>query len=388
MTTRAGPFRRPLERRPVAHSHRHLHRLLAAKHNHRNIFAHFGQAHQIHQMAVVFDRHAVEFQNHIVRLQLGVRRRRILRNARNMRPVRPRHAKLSGGRGVELPVQLHAQVSPRNAAAIDQLIGDDLDHVNRNREANAFAAAGTGGDGGVHADHFALQIQQRPAAIARIDGRIGLHEILKPHALAQFQIAPPFGADDAKRDRMAQTERAAHGQHEVADIQFIAIADLGRHEPRRVDFHHGDIGRRIRPDMHRIDLAAVGQLDFDRLGRRPFHHVPVGEHVKLAAVFDDRARARFFDRLAAVLGRRLGMLRIDVHHGGLGQLHHFAQDVGLALQMDRFLGQLVVLLGAFRGRGHRLIDLAPQPAARTHAAPSRWLLQQESLAEPLVNPFT
>ncbi len=240
---------------------------------------------------------------------------------------------------------------------LDQLIGNDLHHIDGNGKPDALAAAGARGNGRVHSDHFALEIQQRPAAIAGIDRRIGLHEILEPHAFAQLQITPPFGADDAERDRVAQTKRAADGQHKVADVGFIAVADPRRSQARFVDLQHGNIGRRIRQHLLGVDLAAVGQLDFDAFRRGPFDHVPVGQHVKLAVVLDNCARAGFFHRFAAVAGRRIGMLRIDVHHGRLGHLHHFAQDVGLILQMDRFLGQFVVLLGTLGGGRHRLIAL-------------------------------
>ena len=43
----------------------------------------------------------------------------------------------------------------------------------------ALVAAGVAGDGRVDADHLAAEVAQRAAAVAGIDGRIGLQEILE-----------------------------------------------------------------------------------------------------------------------------------------------------------------------------------------------------------------
>ena len=130
-------------------------------------------------------------------------------------------------------VKLGSSVTPKNARTtgpmLDQLPGDAHRHVDWNRETDAFAAAGAGGDGGVHADHFAVQVQQRSAAVARIDGGIGLQKVLKLNLfVAELEIAAAFGADDAERDRVAQSKRAADGQHEIADIDLYRYLRFSR----------------------------------------------------------------------------------------------------------------------------------------------------------------
>ena len=46
-------------------------------------------------------------------------------------------------------------------------------------------------DGGVDSDHVAVRIQQRPAAVARIDGRIGLDHALQTCGLLGVECCGP-----------------------------------------------------------------------------------------------------------------------------------------------------------------------------------------------------
>ena len=87
------------------------------------------------------------------------------------------------------------------------------------------------------------RLMSGPPLLPGIDGRIGLHEILELDLLIpQFEIAAPLGADDSERNGMAQSERTADGQHKIADLDDIAIADARWNEMRRIDCHDGDVG--------------------------------------------------------------------------------------------------------------------------------------------------
>ena len=128
---------------------------------------------------------------------------------------------LGSGFGAECRIEPHAQIGPHDGAVLDELVGDQHHHVDRDGEADAFVAAAGAGDGRVDADHFAAQVQQRPAAVAGVDGGVGLQEVLVVHAVvAQLQVAAALGADDAVGDRVAQAERAADGEHEIADVEL------------------------------------------------------------------------------------------------------------------------------------------------------------------------
>src|SRR5205085_10961921 len=71
-------------------------------------------------------------------------------------------------------LQLDAQVAAPHPATGDQLVVDVDGGRRRQREADAAVGAGAGGDLRVDADDFACEVDQRAAAVARIDGRVGL----------------------------------------------------------------------------------------------------------------------------------------------------------------------------------------------------------------------
>ena len=60
---------------------------------------------------------------------------------------------------------------------LNQAGHDALDDGDRDREANAGIGAGGAGDGSVDADHLSLQVGQRPAGVAGVDGRVGLDDL-------------------------------------------------------------------------------------------------------------------------------------------------------------------------------------------------------------------
>ena len=70
------------------------------------------------------------------------------------------------------------------------------------------------------------RLHQRAAAVAGIDARVGLQEVLNVRLLplAQTQTVPPLGADDAEGDRAGQAEGAPHGEDEIAGLHAVAVA--------------------------------------------------------------------------------------------------------------------------------------------------------------------
>ena len=56
----------------------------------------------------------------------------------------------------------------------EQLLGE----VDRDGEADADVAAAAAEDRGIDADHLAAEVEQRTAGVARIDGGVGLDEVV------------------------------------------------------------------------------------------------------------------------------------------------------------------------------------------------------------------
>src|SRR5690606_34559991 len=73
---------------------------------------------------------------------------------------------------------LDAQPAASDVAGGDDLLEDGLRGRGRYGKAYSQRTAGLGINGGIDADEPALGIDQRPARIARVDGGVGLDEVL------------------------------------------------------------------------------------------------------------------------------------------------------------------------------------------------------------------
>ena len=127
--------------------------------------------------------------------------------------------------------------------------------VDGQRKTHALISAALGGDRGVDADDFAVDVQQRAAAVAGIDRGVCLNEALE--LLRALDVAAGR-AHDSRRHCRFEAERGADRDRPVAHLDGVRIADA-RGSKRRscVDLDHGEIGfrgrsrsasRDIRPD--------------------------------------------------------------------------------------------------------------------------------------------
>src|SRR5690606_37051902 len=117
-------------------------------------------------------------------------------------------------------LHMHAQRAALDLAVLQQLRGDGADHVSGNGETDADVAAGARQDGGVHANEPAAQVDERAAGVARVDGRVGLDEILE---VLGVQAAAADGGNDAGSHRVREAERVADGDHEIAHLHLVGI---------------------------------------------------------------------------------------------------------------------------------------------------------------------
>ena len=113
-------------------------------------------------------------------------------------------------------LRVDAEPAARHAAGILQFIRHRHGHGGGDGEADADRAAGGRVDRRIHADHLALQVEERAAGIAAIDRRVGLDEIV----VGAFVDVAVHRADDAGRGAARQAERVADRQHPVADPQI------------------------------------------------------------------------------------------------------------------------------------------------------------------------
>ena len=175
-------------------------------------------------------------------------------------------------------------------AAGDDLIHDPAGQIDRNGEAIAGVVPGLAGDGRVDADHLTLHAHQRTAGVARIDGRVGLDEVLDGAVgLSRKGETAAFRADDARGHREGEvvTQRVAYGQDPLAHPGRAAVAERSGDEVLGVDLEHREVGVRIGPDDLGLELAPVEQAHGHLIGA--IDDVVVGEDV--AVLGDDEARA-------------------------------------------------------------------------------------------------
>ena len=175
-------------------------------------------------------------------------------------------------------LRAHADVAAAHAAVLADLLEDVADDVARRGEAEALVAAGLREDQRVDADEPALGVDQRPAAVARIDGRVGLDV---DHRVVGLEL-PRHRADDAQRHRVvearagcrtpARSARAAASSESpkasagsplastlstARSVSSSIADDLRRHTRGRAPQNRPLPGTAMRRQLHRMPLRAT-----------------------------------------------------------------------------------------------------------------------------------
>ena len=216
-------------------------------------------------------------------------------------------------------------------------------------------------DGGVDARQTPVGGHQRAAAVAGIDGRVGLDEKL---IVAGRQLGARQGRNDAHGHGLADAERIAHRQHQVAHLHLVAVGEGHHRQPLAlgVDLQHRQVGTGVGQQHLGLELAPVVERHGD-LGAA-FHHMVVGEdqtvgahdHAAAQAALDALAQLGIAEKLRKQriaeegIGGDLGDAGgIDVHHRGRDPAHHRGKG---QLHMPHRCGRGRLGAGR-RGRGGR-----------------------------------
>ncbi len=102
-----------------------------------------------------------------------------------------------------------------------ELLHHAADQIDRNREAQAFRRrlVRRGAEHGrVDADELAFRVHQRAARVAGVDSGVGLDEVLERR---DAQLAAALGAHNAHCDGLAEPQRVADRQHDLADFEVV-----------------------------------------------------------------------------------------------------------------------------------------------------------------------
>ena len=130
-----------------------------------------------------------------------------------------------------------ADGAPADASVFSNLLVGVANDAAGDGEADTFVAAGFRVDEGVDADDVAVGVDERAAAVAGIDGGVGLDV---DHRVVGIGLAED-GADEAHADGVFEAFGTAEGEDELAFLDFFVAADLESRKVGRFDFEDGEI---------------------------------------------------------------------------------------------------------------------------------------------------
>src|SRR5262249_5669860 len=132
-------------------------------------------------------------------------------------------------------------------------------------EPDSDIAAGPGQDLRRDSDQFAAQIDERPARIALVDGGVGLQKVLEAPLVAPGRLTA-FRANDAHRHGLADSERVADGENQVADFDPVGVAERHGRQARRANLDDCNVAGRVRAYDLGSEFTIVVEFHFDLIG--------------------------------------------------------------------------------------------------------------------------
>ena len=186
-------------------------------------------------------------------------------------------------------------------------------------------------------------VEQRPAGVAGIDGRVGLDGVFNGRAVGVADGAD--GADDAAGHGAAEAEGIADGIDLLADVELRGVGQRDGLQIGRVDLQQRQVVHLVGADDLRLIAALVAEHDFDA-AVGALDDVEVGEDV--AGFVEDESRA-------------LALLR----HGPIEEVEDQRGGGDVDHRRQHFLvdGDVVLLFGVVGGRGVGLSEFERRAGA-------------------------
>ena len=171
------------------------------------------------------------------------------------------------------------------------MLHDVLGHRNGNGKTDILCALCLTQVTGIDANDFAEVVNQRTAAIAGIDGSIGLDEILVKN---RPQIIAAGCADNTHGHGMAQSKGIADGQYHIAYSHGAIFCQRCSRQTVEVNFKHCQVRFRVAANYLRCCKAAIPQTHSDILNT--IDHVIVCQDITIFAYQYTRAHILAFAR--------------------------------------------------------------------------------------------
>src|SRR6266404_304549 len=254
---------------------------------------------RVDQIVSSLDRLSVYVRDDIAALQAGFFRRAAGLNTHDHHAIGSAKFFQRNRIGAQIFLETDADRAARNAPLLNQLVVNVYCHARGKSKSDTFVTAAARNDCRIDADHFTGQIHQGPTGVSRVDGSVGLQELLK---LPAYSTAI-FRTDDSRSHGRVQAKRTANRQHPIADLHAIGIPQFcHRQFLGRVDLDHCQVRFFIHANDLRIVLGGFAiQLHLNLGGL--VHNVVVGKNESLAINDHARTQAAFCSRgsiLAAV----------------------------------------------------------------------------------------
>src|SRR5438445_2969191 len=141
----------------------------------------------------------------------------------------------------------YADVAATNPAVLDQPARDILGRIDSDGETDALRGQN---HRRVHAHDFPARIDELPAGVARVQGRVGLDDdVDEPAGIGTER--PAERADHARSHRAFEAVRIANGDGELADADVLRFTQGRGGEVGRVNAQAGEVGVRVLADQVR-----------------------------------------------------------------------------------------------------------------------------------------
>ncbi len=247
--------------------------------------------------------------------QFGSRRRAIARDLAHEQTIgrrRDSHRARPGARQAKRRDADPAMDDGARAQIRQELLGD----VDGNGEIQADAPALVADDAARNAHDGSVEVDERPAAAAGIDRRVGLEELD-----SRSVEAAPLGAENPGRDGVMKAQWIADRDDVIAHVQAIGVAERSWAKTRGIgNPQQREVGVWVGANDRRVQVVAVRRSHVDQ--RCALHHVRVGQNQPCGIDHDARSES-FLNGPEQVLPRRLGRRAVGFlpPHDGV-QEHH------------------------------------------------------------------
>src|SRR6266576_6079188 len=155
-----------------------------------------------------------------------------VRRRRSWKNISHDHAVLVRRQVLRVHLRLDSEVTADNTPLLEQAFERDSHRICWNGEPDPLRPAGARNDRSINSDHFTTKVNQRSAAVSRIDSGVGLQKITE----AIHPIRTSLRADDSLCHRFLEAKGIADGQHHVPGLYRVGIAQLQWFYPRLINF--------------------------------------------------------------------------------------------------------------------------------------------------------